>query len=639
MKYSNVKKIEWLSLIGIGLHFVFAIILSILADWTQSEAIYVEACHLFCGIFLWLLIFFHARQRRAKLEEERNGKNIAEENSIFQEDEDPFSATRRLELFEKWIVPVVTLIFGLALIVVSSLLFYKYTSTSLRKLISNSALAAAFLGGMSFFSLLYSKYVLGLAKEKTWTLLRAGGSYLFLNAVLCFFTCVSMALYNMEILWAEYYLVFVISGLLMFIGIEMLFNLFLDIYRPRVAGQEVHFPYDSRFLELCTGSKGIFKTAAHTLDYQFGFQVSETWFYRFLEKAVVPLILFQLLVLYLVNCIIVVHPQEQAIIERFGKPIENTILQPGIHWKLPWPIEKVYHYPANKLLMMYVGIEEEKEEDHDHGHSHGHSHGEEEEHKALLYTKDHGHAHGGYFMTAYTPPFTSTAKDEGVPVSLLSMDFFIHYRINNVLDYSYKHKNPDILLESIASRELTKYCAGTYMQDLLGSKRLVICEQLKNNIQNLIEKHELGVQVVTCGFCNIHPPTEVAEDFESVLGAMEQKETAILEAKKYRNKILLLAEAEAKKILIEAESYKNKKISMTEAETKAFQHYSNSFAKGGEIYLNQKYLKMLEKQLLDSRIYVIDVDDLSKEVDILNLEDKLNSDLLQLDFTESEEQK
>jgi len=660
MKHTNVKKIEWLSWCGIIFHFLAASILFIIASWTQSEAIYVESWHIFSGIFIWFIIVLHARQRRAKIEEETDHTMPSTpDNSLFEEDEDPFSAIKRLAFFEKWIVPFATLIFGFALIINSSFFFYKYTRTTFRPPISNSALAAAFLGGIAFFSLLYSKYALGLAKEKNWTLLRAGGSYLFLNAVLCFFTCISMALYNMGILWAEYYMVFVISGFLMLIGLEMLFNLFLEIYRPRVAGKEIHFPYDSRFLELCTGSKGLLKTAAHTLDYQFGFQVSETWFYRFLEKAVVPLLIFQILVLYFINCIIVVHPQDQAIIERFGRPLEDQILQPGIHYKLPWPIEKVYHYPANRLLMMYVGIDHSEGDHaddhgqdnkaqkghshghshrHSHGHSHGHNHKDQEESEALLYTKDHGHAHGSFFMTAQSTT-GSLQKDEGVPVSLLAMDFFIHYRISNILHYSYKHKKPDVLLESIASRELTKYLAGTHMQDLLGNQRLLICQQLQKTIQQNAEKYQLGIEVVACGFCNIHPPTDVALDFESVLGAMEQKETAILEATKYKNEILPLAEAEAEQILIEAEAYKENKINMTKAEVQAFQNIAKSFEQGEKIYLNQKYLKTLEKQLQDSRIYVIDVFNLEKEVDILNLEDKLSSDLLQLDFNETEQKK
>ena len=81
----------------------------------------------------------------------------------------------------------------------------------------------------------------------------------------------------------------------------------------------------------CWGSrKGLITTAAQALDYQFGFKVSETWFYRFFEKALGWLLLLQLGALVLSTCVVFIEAGEQGLLEHFGKPRgEPLAARPG----------------------------------------------------------------------------------------------------------------------------------------------------------------------------------------------------------------------------------------------------------------------------------------------------------------------
>ena len=120
--------------------------------------------------------------------------------------------------------------------------------------------------------------------------------------------------------WAEVAVTFIIPGIMALVGVELVLNLILDIYRPRVPGRERRPPYESRLLGLFAEPQGVLKTVAATLDYQFGFEVSETWFYHFMEKAILPLLLVQVVSLWLLTMIVVVNPNEVAFVEVFGKP-------------------------------------------------------------------------------------------------------------------------------------------------------------------------------------------------------------------------------------------------------------------------------------------------------------------------------
>ena len=134
----------------------------------------------------------------------------------------------------------------------------------------------------------------------------------------------------------------------------------LDIYRPRLKDQYSRAAFDSRLLGVINEPGGIFRTAATAIDYQFGFKVSQTWFYKLLEKAIVPLILFAGATVYLLSCIVVVAPNEEAIIEHFGNPRDQAgqvrLIGPGLTFKWPWPVDIAHKYPTKKIMELNIGF-------------------------------------------------------------------------------------------------------------------------------------------------------------------------------------------------------------------------------------------------------------------------------------------
>ena len=72
-----------------------------------------------------------------------------------------------------------------------------------------------------------------------------------------------------------------------------LLTLLLEVYRPRVKGRETRLLYHSRVMSLISQPESLFTTAAHALDYQFGFKVSDTWFFQFLQRAFAWIVLAQ----------------------------------------------------------------------------------------------------------------------------------------------------------------------------------------------------------------------------------------------------------------------------------------------------------------------------------------------------------
>ena len=117
----------------------------------------------------------------------------------------------------------------------------------------------------------------------------------------------------------------VLAAFLAILAVENFFNFLGEIYRPRRQGGESCRSYESRLGGLLTEPGTWARNVAGSLDYQFGFKVSDTWLYHFLEDALLPLVIFQCLVLYLLSCLVFLGPDEEGILERFGRPIPRSM--------------------------------------------------------------------------------------------------------------------------------------------------------------------------------------------------------------------------------------------------------------------------------------------------------------------------
>ena len=185
-----------------------------------------------------------------------------------------------------------------------------------------------------------------------------------LSAYACGITALTLLAGYFNFFRVDFYVGRILCVVVGLIALETLMGLVLEIYRVRLKGKEVRLLYDSRLVGLLGQPEALITTAAHALDYQFGFKVSETWFYRFLERAFAWLVLAQLGILVLSSCIAVIPPGEEALLERCGRPVEGRgVIGPGLHFKMPWPVDQVYRYPTERIQSFIVGAEPEIDED------------------------------------------------------------------------------------------------------------------------------------------------------------------------------------------------------------------------------------------------------------------------------------
>jgi regulator of protease activity HflC (stomatin/prohibitin superfamily) len=130
----------------------------------------------------------------------------------------------------------------------------------------------------------------------------------------------------------------------------------------------------------------------------------------------------------------------------------------------------------------------------------------------------------------------------------------------------------------------------------------------------------------------VHPPTQVAAAFQSVIGALEQKEATVLAARATAGRTVTLAAANGTKALAEATAYRTRRAEISAAEAQRFLTQLDTARQSPRVFRANLYLSTLATALADTRKYIVPAN-LSREVLQFNFEEKLRPELFDLGTT------
>jgi regulator of protease activity HflC (stomatin/prohibitin superfamily) len=394
----------------------------------------------------------------------------------------------------------------------------------------------------------------------------------------------------------------------------------LELYRPRVKGKRARILYESRLVGLLSHPEGLFSTAAHVLDYQFGFKVSETWFYKFLERAFGWLLLSQLAILALSSCLVFIEAGEEALLERFGSPIGGReVLQPGLHFKLPWPIDRVHRFQTRQVQTFNVGFVHDEEDEHD----------ERPEERTVLWTVSH-YKQEFNLLVASRETTTNTVDGKRIPpVNLLSVSIPVQFQVSNLRDWAYNHITPKKLLEEIGTREVVRYLVGVDLLEMMSTGRFKAAEMLRARIQEAADARKLGVKILFVGLQDIHPPVSVAGSFEEVIGARQRQEAQKLAARADAVATNAWSQAEALRRQREAEADRTNVVVKALAQAAQFTNQIPAYRASPQVYAHLAYAQTLNRGSAEAKKVILAATN-TQDVILLNLEEKLRPDILDM---------
>jgi regulator of protease activity HflC (stomatin/prohibitin superfamily) len=331
-------------------------------------------------------------------------------------------------------------------------------------------------------------------------------------------------------------------------ALELIVRAVVGLTSPRKPYEDADVPMELIAVQLVFASANPLRSLESGLERYLGISLQASWGLRFLGRAFLPLVFLLGVLMWAMTCVEVVHPNEQAILERLGQPVGQP-LGPGLHVKWPWPIDRVYHYPALQVSALRIGSTRTAAD----------------EARVILWTKPHV---GRASEKEETGEEYKLILNEGN--ELVSVDAFVYYRIANVTHFAYQMQNPDAALRALTYRELTHSLLTSRLDDFLGHDRPRFPDELGQRIQKAADKERLGIEIVKVTLVNLHPPVEVADAYQDVVSAQIEAETRLIGEAAWRAQFMPGAEGDAVTMLDASNAAANQRIQAARGEAEEF---------------------------------------------------------------------
>jgi membrane protease subunit HflK len=271
----------------------------------------------------------------------------------------------------------------------------------------------------------------------------------------------------------------------------------------------------------------------------------------------------------LLSSFYIVNADEQGVVKRFGK--YNRTQTPGVHFKLPWPIEEVQKPKVTEVKRIEIGFVTI-----DPGPPASYKHIPEE---SLMLTGD---------------------------LNIVSSEFIVQYRIKNAEEYLFNVKDVGTAIRDAAEAAKRQVVGDKEVDYVLTVGKAEIQEEVRSLLQAIMDSYGAGIHIVAVQLQDVEPPKPVIGAFKDVASAKEDKDKFINQAEAYRNEIIPTAQGEAKKLLNEAEAYKAEKINRAEGEASRFTMILDESKKSEDVTRKRLYLETMESVLSGMDKFIID---------------------------------
>ena len=608
------KRPEYLGLAGSALALALLLIAGgVSLFWAHSRIIETACLPLQVAFVFGLVAWWYARMRRYEAAEQEDQEQLRRDydrNDLFDDQDEALKLAKETRRqFQKYFIPGFTLIFGGMVLLSVWGLLYRWSVIQKVSFERSPLDVAGLCFCMVFLCLLAGSYFNGLSREKDCHFLRPVAAWLLVSCAIYTVAVVVMLLEHFDVGAYDIQVGKVVVWVIFAFGIEMIINFVIEFYRPRGKKDELRPVYESRILYLVTEPGGIARNVAQSLDYQFGVAVSETWFYRFLERAALPCGFLLIILFFLLDSFVMIEANEMAVKERFGKPLDG-VLEPGLHFKWPRPIEATRIVPVKKVQKLELGID---------GANDGDPHGAAppapgmEERKAANPAKfipwDKEHHDGERKFVVASRDMLEMGDD--VPFNFMAASIPVFYQVRadaeGIREYLYNYENPDDVFKKIASREVVKFLASADFIELLATKRLQAKSDLERRLQEALAAATppLGIELIYVGFSELHPSIDVAPAFQQVIMAQEQKLTTILNAEKeaITARTLVAGAVAKRKNDAMADAYYKTKVA--EAVVEKFKDQRAAYELAPSIYKLRTTLDGITESIGNKAIYLI----------------------------------
>jgi membrane protease subunit HflK len=265
-----------------------------------------------------------------------------------------------------------------------------------------------------------------------------------------------------------------------------------------------------------------------------------------------------------------VEPEEEGVVVRFGE--FKRIAQPGLHFKLPSPMEGVTKVPTQRQLKEEFGFRTVNADVRTE-YSNANLDGEK-----LMLTGD---------------------------LNVAQVEWISQYRIKDPYLYLFKVRNVQSTFRDMNEAIMRQIVGDRSVTEVLTIGRQEIEVEAQRQLQEMCDEYETGIQVEQVVLQNVNPPDQVKPSFDEVNQAQQERERLINEAKTEYNKIIPAARGQAEQALAQAEGYAIERTNRAKGEAARFTALRLAYREAPQVTRTRLYLETMAEVFPEARHKVL----------------------------------
>ena len=297
------------------------------------------------------------------------------------------------------------------------------------------------------------------------------------------------------------------------------------------------------------------------------------------RKNLIRILILILLLIAAYSTIYKIEPEEVGVITRFGA--YTGIVEPGLHFKLPLGIDRVWKVRVQRQLKQEFGFRT-KEAD---------------------------------VRSRFEVPAEAALESRMLTgdLNVANVEWIIQYKVKNPKKFLFNVRNLDQeqkrvfslwgqtgAVEASTLRDMSEAAMRQVVGDHSVSEVLTVGREAiqilaKKALQDLCNRYGTGIDIQQLVLQDVNPPEPVQDSFNEVNEAIQERERLINQAWTRYNSVIPEARGKAEQVVEAAEGYATERVNMARGEATRFLALQAEYAKAPSVTRTRLYLETMSE--------------------------------------------
>ncbi len=256
-----------------------------------------------------------------------------------------------------------------------------------------------------------------------------------------------------------------------------------------------------------------------------------------------------------------VQPSEEAVVTRLGRYERTT--PPGLHFLAPFGIEMATKVKTKLVLQEEFGFRTRSTSGDVTSYSK-----EDYERESLMLTGD---------------------------LNVADAEWIVQYQISDPRKFLFAAQDPNRNIRDVSEAIMRRVVGDRTVNEVLTTGRVEIAIEAQKLMQEVLDKYDIGIRVITVKLQDVNPPDTVKPSFNEVNAAKQEQEKAINMAEEAYNKVIPEARGKAEETISEAEGYASAVVNRAKGDSERFLLTLKEYRQAPEVTRTRIYIETMQE--------------------------------------------